>query len=527
MSHIDCDLNLDGFDPVRINVPQNKLVSLENQLALFISLFFILCYYTMSARTALWGDSSKLSIYVLNHDYGKQQLTVGAGHHTLTVLIGDLITYLTGLEPANSLAILSVVTGGLSCGLIYKLLCQNCLDIRINRLLTLLFGFAQSNLFIFTIQESYGIMLFMWIALLILATESLKNFTPLKSLLIGVLAGLTFLNHLLPIIISVFTLVPIFILYKSRVQIMKQFVYALFGFLLVIVPVWLFLLMPYKQVTENNQSLLIAVSSNIQAFMKIKTFPKGLLLFLLWIVFQLPIAIVICSICRKNLSLKWNRSFTVHISIILASVCFTAMYMMQRRFLMLTITLPSVMVILSVILSKSGGIISSVYLLPLIPVVNSLIYFGTPLVLEPVIQKMAPELRTNVWRNIGYYINPVSHIFQNPLNLINDIDEKILFDSSSNQKSLILSDFTFIRPLMYQSQAHGWRPDLILEDIDYAFWLEKDARDKYLKSLFKIAKERHYRIVVFPNPDKTIESLNLRKFSRAEDLGSFLILTPY
>ena len=80
---------------------------------------------------------------------------------------------------------------------------------------------------------------------------------------------------------------------------------------------------------------------------------------------------------------------------------------------------------------------------------------------------------------------------------------------------------------MYQSQAHGWRPDLILEDIDYAFWLEKDARDKYLKSLFKIAKERHYRIVVFPNPDKTIESLNLKKFSRAEDLGSFLILTPY
>lgn len=491
--------------------------------ALAIFALFVAFFLSVMAREALWGDSAKLSIYVLENDFGARGITTGMGHHTFTVIAGRLVADVLGLEPQRALAVVSVLSGAGATALLFLLLRGYGVSGATSLFCATALAMAHMNLFAFTIQESYAPMLVLWVGILVCFRSLRERPGRGASLVCGALVGMSLLNHSLAVMLFTFVLLPSLVIRHGWRRSIEPAVYGAAGFLLVFVPVnWL--LMVSKPSTTTFTAGLV---DNFRRWMDVATLPKGLVFFVLWVGFQLPVVALLMVGKARGLKLSAGRTvdWRPHLGVIVFTALFTSAYIIQRRMLMMTVCLPSFLVLAAPVIDSFGLTGAKLRRLSVAMVAfNLALYLGTSMAIGAVISKVVPELRVNHWRPAAYYFRPFMHLWAPPSAMLRELDERFPPMGDSGRKYLFIIDFTFKRPVDYAQRQNGWRPDIEVFEMDRWLYLPDVPLERHAEQLVRQATAEGKEIVVVPYPDRLMRTLKLETFADLETSGDCAVV---
>jgi hypothetical protein len=490
-------------------------------LAIFAA--FAALFVGCSARAPLWGDSAKLSIFVLDNDYGKRRLTSGMGHHTLTVAGGRLVADIAGLPPHRGLAVLSALCGAGSAALLFLLLRGYGLSQAVGLFCAAAFAMAHMNLFAFTVQESYAPMMVLWLGMLLCFQALRRTPSPVVSLVCGALVGLSVANHSLSVMLYGIVLFPALVLRHGLRRSAAPTLFGLIGFAAAFGPIYFLLMTPPDASVALDQE----IGSAFASWVNYRSLPKGLVFFALWTGLQLPLVWLVIGVNVR----QWRRPIVAdigpHLAVIAVTAVFTSMYIIQRRMLMMTIALPSILVLAAAAIDTLG--LSSKSLRRLAPaavVFNLVLYSAVAAVMGPLVTKIVPELRVNHWRPADYYFEPFAHLDDHAGKLRDELERLIPASPADGRKTIVVSDFTFVQPLMYWQKWNGWRPDFELVDTG-AWYSEDDARiARRVADLLARAVAEDARVVVLPYPDRFLSRLRLESVADVYYLHDLAIVNP-
>ena len=490
-------------------------------LAIFAA--FAALFVGCSARAPLWGDSAKLSIFLLDNDYGKRRLTSGMGHHTLTVAGGRLVADIAGLPPHRGLAVLSALCGAGSAALLFLLLRGYGLSQAVGLFCAAAFAMAHMNLFAFTVQESYAPMMVLWLGMLLCFQALRRTPSPVVSLVCGALVGLSVANHSLSVMLYGIVLFPALVLRHGLRRSAAPTLFGLIGFAAAFGPIYFLLMTPPDASVALDQE----IGSAFASWVNYRSLPKGLVFFALWTGLQLPLVWLVIGVNVR----QWRRPIVAdigpHLAVIAVTAVFTSMYIIQRRMLMMTIALPSILVLAAAAIDTLG--LSSKSLRRLAPaavVFNLVLYSAVAAVMGPLVTKIVPELRVNHWRPADYYFKPFAHLWTDPSQMRDELDEQFPpFETSGRLTSLVL-DFTFVKPLLYYRLQDGWREDIELIDTD--FWLLDDeaTTERRVRDFLSHAAEEQSQIVMAPYPDRVLGRLKMESFADVELKNDHAVVRP-
>lgn len=516
MNHLSASIQTDQIDSSETAIKHRDFTG----MTLFALLFAF--YGLLMAREPLWGDSSKLSLYVLDRDFGVRSLTTGMGHHSLLIFLGYFITTTTGMAPHIALSLISVASGAASVALLYQLLSHYTLSKRIRIIACLLFGFSNTSLFVFCIQESYGLLIVLWMLVLMLFHKLYNTTSPRDkdSYLTGIFLALSLLNHTLSVILFSVVLLPLLLLKHKAKIFIKHTLIALSGSASVLIPFFAFLMSPNK----TSTTLADQLNTFFTAYVNLRSLPKGLVLFFAWIVFQYPVVFLIAAANIRKVKRLSIDNLSVHFFIIFSTMLFTSAYMIQRRILMMGIALPSLSIIFSCVLQEINiSKRNAIRLIAAIPFINLAFYFSIGLITSELVPRIVPELRVNHWRPSTYYFVPFDFHFHNPKHLINEIDQAI--PVNPNKTTNIITDFTFGKPLVYFQKKDSWRMDIQVIDVDILFWMENAEKSRKTEEIVTHLKKENSQSYMLPYPDQIMQRVEIDKQFKVQQLHDYAELS--
>jgi hypothetical protein len=488
--------------------------------ALAIFAFFTVFFGVFMAREPLWGDSAKLSIYVLENDFGIRGITTGMGHHTFAVMAGRLVADLLGVEAQRGLALACVFSGAGATALFFLLLRRYGISAAVSLFCATALAVAHMNLFSFTIQESYAPMLMLWVGILLCFRRLRKRPEKLTSLVCGALVAMSLLNHSLAVMIFGVILLPALIVRHRFRHSLTAATFGLAGFLIVFLPVLALLMVPDPEPARETQIL-----DAFERWMDLRALPKGLVFFVAWVGYQLPTVFLVIFGKIRRLSAARTVDWLPHVSVIVFTALFTSAYIIQRRMLMMTICLPSFLILAAPVIDRFSLTGQSLRRLTAFTVVfNPIFYTGAAMIIAPMVTKIVPELRVNHWRPADYYFRPFVHLTAPPSAMLRELDERFPPMTDPSRKYLFLMDFTFRRPLAYAQLQRGWRPDIELFELDKWMYTPEIPLERSAENLVRSSTEKGMEIVVIPYPDRLMRSLKLESIADLEVSGDCAIV---
>ena len=495
----------------------------DTALAALLFLAFGALFLACSAREPLWGDCAKLPTFLVDREYGTYGHMPGMGHHTLTVAAGRAVVSLTCLPPHRSLAVLSALYGAGSAALLFGLLRSYRISQGAGLFGATAFAAAHMNLYAFTVQESYSLMLLLWLGILACFRRLRLRAAPGLAFVCGVLVGLSAANHMLAVMLYGVCLFPALALRHGVRQSIAPTLCGLAGFASALAPVYAFLLIPADESTRVSDE----IAGSFVSWIDLAALPKGLVFFALWTGLQLPLVWLVIGVNVR----QWRRPIVAdigpHLAVIAVTAVFTSMYIIQRRMLMMTIALPSILVLAAAAIDTFGLSAKSLRrLAPAAVVFNLVLYSAVAAVMGPLVTKIVPELRVNHWRPADYYFEPFAHLDDHAGKLRDELERLIPASPADGRKTIVVSDFTFVQPLMYWQKWNGWRPDFELVDTG-AWYSEDDARiARRVADLLARAVAEDARVVVLPYPDRFLSRLRLESVADVYYLHDLAIVNP-
>lgn len=91
----------------------------------------------------------------------------------------------------------------------------------------------------------------------------------------------------------------------------------------------------------------------------------------------------------------------------------------------------------------------------------------------------------------------------------------------------LITDFTFLRPLLYYQKRGGWMPSLSLEELDAFYWLPtREKRDARMEELLCRARQQDRQMLVLDPTDRYLKNLGLENRGSFSPYGPFFEFKP-
>lgn len=453
------------------------------------SCFFILYLFTL-APSYLWSDSAKLALFVHERFF----LGISYNYHPMHTLIGYLFSFLP-----FSLAYTQNLMSAFFAFLTILLLHYFCYQETQNFFAATLSSgaFAISHLFWLysVINETYSMVTFFLISIIVLARSYYRNQQIWKLYLISFLVGCAYSTHGMSILFLPGLLLLIWNNHIKKVLFSYHpFLFILMFFLgsslIFIVP-----LFKGFSVATLLKSLIYDMQMHKELFAaSIKKFSKEFIRYPLYLMYQFPSPILIFGVYGFiKVWKKFNINYAMALFLLwFIPFIFSLFYFFQRQFAMLipTFLIYSIWAAYGIAFTYEKWFICKNYkIIILLSILILLLppfeYYGAYRLAEKE-NIMLPIRELPYRNNYKYFLFPPKNNEYGAVKYVQDAFRQ------ASKNSIILADFNPAMALLYAQKVFDFRKDILIDiQIDKWFYKSKDPAKSILDYLeFQIIKNK-------------------------------------